>query len=114
MKEKAQGYAMTSICSACPWRKDVPVGVFPPERFIALAATVKQDFGPVFACHKTTEGQDSACVGYLLTEGTENFNVRIASIRGALDMKKLKSEYPLYATFKEMALANGVAPEDLP
>mgnify|MGYP001332511143 FL=1 len=113
MSAKTPGYAITSVCSECPYRKDVPVGRFPPERFLALAVTVKQGFGPIFACHKTTEGKDNACAGYLLTEGTENFNVRIAVIRGAVDLKKVKSEYPLYESYAAMAIANGVDPERL-
>ena len=41
-------------CAECPWRRDVPPGKFPPERFIALAHTAYDLAGHVFACHQWT------------------------------------------------------------
>ena len=98
----------TVTCDECPWRKDVPVGRFPPSRYRALRRTVEQGFGPVFACHKTPEGRDSACVGYLLRDGMNNFRVRLAVIRGEVKPARLRAAGPLYENFEEMARANGV------
>jgi hypothetical protein len=61
----------------------------------------------VFACHKTKDGQDQVCAGYLLVDGNLNFAVRIAVIQGRFDPEALKSPYPLYESYREMALANG-------
>ena len=109
----ASGFAQTTPCSECPWRKDVAPGRFPPERYIALRRTAQQGFGnPIFACHKTTEGRDNACVGFLLVEGDQNFQVRMAVITGRLDYGKLKSPYPLYESYAELAAANGVEQDD--
>lgn len=105
---KEQGYAITTCCDQCPWRKDVPVGRFPVSRFIRLQNTVQQDFGPLFACHKTVEGKEHACAGYLLVDGRNNFRVRMALIQGRINWERLKSPAPLYGSYREMALANGV------
>lgn len=107
------GFDQTQPCAECPWRKDVPPGRFPPERYVALRRTAQQGFGnPIFACHKTSEGQDNACVGFLLVEGDQNFQVRMAIIRGRLDPTRLKSPYPLFGSYAEMAAANGVGRDE--
>lgn len=104
-------FRATRTCAECPWRKDVPVGRFPPERFERLRSTVQQGFGqPVFACHKSTEGKDVACVGFLLVEGCQNFAVRLAIIRGDVDFSKLEATGPLFEDYEAMAAANGVSP----
>lgn len=68
---------------------------------------------PLFACHKTPDGQPTTCVGYLLVDGVNNFRVRLAIIRGQLKMKDLKATGPLYSGFPAMARANGLdIPDD--
>jgi hypothetical protein len=94
-------------CGECPWRKDVPTGRFPASRFAKLRSTCEQGFHPIFACHKTAEGSETACVGYLMVEGINNFVVRLALIRHEFDPKELVSEGALFASFEEMARANG-------
>lgn len=101
-------FRATKTCDECPWRKDVPTGRFPPERFIKLRRTVEQGFSPIFACHKSQEGTDVACVGYLLRDGENNWIVRIAASDRAFDPMKLEATGPLYEDFEEMARANGV------
>lgn len=101
-------FRATKTCDECPWRKDVPTGRFPPERFIKLRRTVEQGFGPIFACHKSHEGTDVACVGYLLRCGENNWMVRMAASERAFDPMKLEATGPLYDDFEEMARANGV------
>lgn len=105
---KRPGFRMRRTCDECPWRKDVPVGRFAPERFVQLRKTVEQGFGPLFACHKTHEGSDETCVGYLLVDGENNFNVRFAASQGRLHFEELEAAGPLYESFEEMARANGV------
>jgi len=96
----------TRTCDACPWRTDVPVGRFPPERFRQLRNTVQQNFGPLFACHKTEEGSDSVCVGYLLVEGSQSLTVRLAHIHGRFNYKDLKATGPLFKSYRAMEEAN--------
>ncbi len=101
------GFLATTTCDQCPWRKDVEVGRFPPERFVQLRKTIEQGFGnPIFACHKTNEGKDQACVGFLMVDGGQNFAVRMAVNRGDLDFSKLVAKGPLYRNFAAMERAN--------
>jgi Family of unknown function (DUF6283) len=109
-KKPHTSFRATKTCDECPWRRDVPTGRFPPERFIKLRRTVEQGFSPIFACHKSQEGTDVACVGYLLRDGENNFIVRIAASDKAFDPMKLEATGPLYEGFEEMAQANGVRP----
>lgn len=99
-----------TTCAECPWRKDVPTGRFPPERYINLADTCSDGDGlkPIFACHKTDDGKEQACVGYLLVEGYSNIVVRLASSRNSFNPEELESLGPLYDSFEELAIANGV------
>lgn len=112
-------FVMTAFCSPshrtcdeCPWRKDVPVGRFLPERFAALrhTATGPDALKPMFACHKSTEGQDLACIGYLMVGAHSNISVRIAAARGQFDPNRLRSAGELFNNFDEMATANGSPP----
>jgi hypothetical protein len=106
---KTSGYRLTKQCNECPWRKDVPTGRFSPERFAALLPSVEQGFGDMFACHKTTQDDPSACVGYLLSKESENnFRIRMAYARGKFDPSKLEASGPNYESYAEMATANGL------
>lgn len=58
----------------------------------------------MFACHRTQEGQEQACAGYMLSvDSMNNFLVRMAWNK----LPEYRSDVPLYATYQEMALANG-------
>lgn len=109
-KKLGEAFCATRPCGECPWRKDVPVGRFPPERYVALASSVQQGFNPMFACHKSPEGcgNEFACVGYLLSpESRNNFAVRLALIQGRIDLSKLSTDAPMFESYAEMA--NGVS-----
>lgn len=101
-------FRRSETCTECPWRRDVAVGHFPPERYVSLRRTCEQGFNNVFACHQTAEGHETVCVGYLMVDGLNNFRVRLAVIQGQYDPKMLKATGPLYESFREMAVANGV------
>lgn len=103
-------FRRTETCAECPWLKDTPVSRFPPERYQQLRSTCEQGFNNLFACHKTAEGHETVCVGYLLVDGLNNFRVRLAVIQGQYDPRKLKASGPLYASYREMAAANGYVP----
>ena len=95
-------------CDECPWRRDVPVGKFPPERFVQLAGTNYDMSAVQFACHKSHEDREFACAGFLLSGAANNLGVRLARS----DLRKIESPYPMFDTFREMAVANGVDPDD--
>jgi hypothetical protein len=105
-------FRRTETCSECPWLRDVEPDRFPPERFVQLRRSVEQGFAPMFACHKTLDTNPTACVGFLLRGGDNNFHVRMALIRQAYDPRKLRATGPLYDDFDEMAIANGADPGD--
>lgn len=101
-------FAAKRTCDECPWRTDVPVGRFPPERYEALQNTCRQGFGKaIFACHKTQEGKEIACAGFILVEGHNNWAVRLAVMHKAFSPDEIQATGPLYSSFKEMAAANG-------
>lgn len=106
--EGSKVFGAKVTCDECPWRRDVPVGRFPPERYQSLRVTVQQGFGrPLFACHKSTEGKDVACAGYLLSDDSRaNFRVRLALIEGDFDPAAISARGPLFATYAEMEAAN--------
>lgn len=95
-------------CAECPWRRDVAPGKFPPERFEALASTAYDLAGTVFACHMSKEGGEFACAGFVLQSSAHNFRCRMAR----MPFDDVKSPYPLFNTYREMAIANGVDEDD--
>lgn len=98
----------TIPCAECPWRTDVAPGKFPPERYVALAPTAYDLAMKVFACHMSKEGGEFACAGFLLQSSAHNLSCRMARHRC-----DVRSPYPLFQTFRQVAIANGV-PEDHP
>lgn len=78
-------------CVRCPWSRDTPPGEFPLARYEALRSTVGSPgnevplCGPLFACHKTPEGGEEPCAGWLAAVGHQHLGVRLAVITGRLD-----------------------------
>jgi hypothetical protein len=99
---------MSHPCAECPWRKDVVPGKFPPERFEKLAETCEEGgLHPVFACHMTPEGEEKACAGMILVVGADLNAVRLAMCTGRVNPVTILTKAPLYASYAEMAAANG-------
>lgn len=97
-------------CTECPWRKDVPVGRFPPERYVALANTATDMASCVFACHKSPYGEEFACAGFLLRGAQHNLTVRMARSKGCA-LTVSDGGHPLFKNYREVAVANGVDPD---
>jgi hypothetical protein len=95
-------------CAECPWRRDASPGKFPPERYRELARTAYDMSVSVFACHMSKDAKLFACAGFLLQSATHNLTVRMAFF----DRRSVSSPVPLFGTYREMAIANGVAPDD--
>lgn len=108
-----------SPCPTCPWRKDA-VGEFPAEAFRLSANTaidgsrvrqVEGDFTNTFGCHHSGTAKPVTCAGYVL-RGDDAVGWRIARSKGKFDPSKVRSDVPLFDSYYEMAVANGVPPDD--
>ncbi|MPQ56246.1 DUF6283 family protein [Duganella sp. FT27W] len=86
-------------CPSCPWRTDQTAADIPNfdlEKAEGLAKTCPNErgFGPdfdasLFACHKSKEGAEIACAGWLAAVGGRHPQVRLAVMRGQLDPERL-------------------------
>lgn len=77
-------------CRECPWRRDTEPGQFSACRYEQLentsgvpGAEAALD-APMFACHKTPEGKEQACAGWLAVAGRDHLGVRLAVAHGGL------------------------------
>lgn len=98
-------------CAKCPWRVDA-TGEFPAEAFRHSANTCYDMSVRTFACHAAGAENSRVCAGFLLSRsGEHNLAVRMTdSRRGSLP--EVSSDVPMYDTYREMAVANGVHPDD--
>lgn len=100
-------------CAECPWRRDVPAGRFPVQKYRELARTAEDMAMSVFSCHKSSVEEPIVCAGYVLRGGAHNLALRLAYIRGdILPDSVTDGGYDLYEDYREMAVANGVAADD--
>jgi len=87
---RGRSLARAAPCRECPFRVDVSPGKFPVERYELLRDTVgqpgaEQPIGaPLFACHLSPDGAETACAGWLATCGHEHLGVRMAVVMGAI------------------------------
>lgn len=68
-------------------------------------------YAPLFACHKSAEGREIACAGWLAVEGRNHVGVRLLVAVGRIAAWQLSpvAGWPeLFGSFEEMAAANGV------
>jgi hypothetical protein len=100
-------------CSECPWRTDVETGRFPPENYRRLASTAYDMAMKIFTCHKSAGDHPVVCAGFLARGADHNLSVRFHKSKGTIDyMNPTDGGRPLYRGFREMAIANGVDPDD--
>ena len=102
----------TKPCAECPWRTDVARGRFPAERFRDLAETAYDMAQVQFACHKSPEGVEFGCAGFALRGAAHNLGARLAVRAGRLRFEEIDSPFPLHDSYRSMAIANGVDPDD--
>lgn len=101
------------VCAECPWRKDAPIGAFPPDAYRHSATTAYDQALNTFACHMSvSENKVATCAGFLLANAVNNLGIRIAYFTGRFDPSKLRKTVPLYASYRAMAIANGVSRND--
>lgn len=99
-------------CVSCPWRKSSTVGGFDIPGFNlakmrGLSACVGDgdEFRTIMACHYSPCGEETACVGYLATEGYSNLAVRVGAVQGRYDLAAIWAacdELDLWPSFAEM------------
>ncbi|NUB11622.1 hypothetical protein GAY28_02195 [Azospirillum brasilense] len=99
-------------CPHCPWRKDQPTGRFPADAFRHSAETAHDMSTHRFGCHMSGTSQPETCAGFLLSGAQHNLAVRLDLMRGQIDMDEVTSAVPLYESYREMAVANGVPAGD--
>lgn len=100
-------------CAECPWRVDATVGEFPPQAFRRSAITAYDLAQYVFGCHMGGTAVPVTCAGFLLRGATHNLAVRLAVLSGRLRYDDLDDGgHALHASYRAMAIANGVAPDD--
>jgi len=101
-------------CPTCPWRKDA-VGEFPAEAFRHSAHTCYDLSMETFGCHSAGLEGNRTCAGFLLSLSADhNMRVRLAAFDGGgLDRRRIDAGgHDLFDTYREMAVANGVHPDD--
>lgn len=99
-------------CAECPWSRLTAPGQFPAERYEALRNTTGEIDGPtlplgspMFACHKSSEGKEIACAGWLVALGAAtNLTARVNIAQGSMEMPVPDESWPpLFDTYDEMA-----------
>lgn len=98
-------------CATCPWRVDA-VGEFPAEAFRLSAPTAHDMAQSAFSCHSSGPTKPALCAGFLLRGAEHNLTVRMAKMRGDVGMDVCDGGHALHDSYRAMAIANGVAPED--
>lgn len=98
-------------CPECPWVV-ANAGSFPPEAFRHSAATAYDMSTHVFACHESGVNGGHTCAGFLLRGAEDNLAVRIGRSKGHYRDDVVEGDRPLFDSYREMAVANGVDPAD--
>jgi len=99
------------VCGECPWRRDA-VGEFPAQAFRNSASTSYDMAQNTFACHMSGSENPTICAGFLLRGAAHNMSVRLSISSGKIQNNLDKAGPQLFDNYKEMAIANGVDPED--
>lgn len=98
-------------CAKCPWRVDA-VGEFPAEAFKHSASTAYDMSDRVFGCHDSGTSKPATCAGFLLRGAYHNLRVRMAYLTGEIQDDLEEDGLELFESYREMAIANGVDPDD--
>lgn len=100
-------------CFDCPWRKDAKIGEFPAESFRVSANTAADMSTHQFSCHNSGTEKPATCAGFLLRGADHNLSVRLGRMNGRIDLDAVSDGgVPLYESYRAMAEANGVSPDD--
>ena len=97
-------------CGGCPWRKD-QTGLFPAEAFKHSASTSYDAAFNTFACHESGSEKPATCAGFLLNGSEHNLAIRIKRADGLI-REVTDGGHELHESYRAMAIANGVDPDD--
>lgn len=90
-------------CIACPYRRDVPSGLWHAEEYFKLVKyegeTWEQPTG-VFACHATPE---FLCHGWAVVSGYDSLGLRLDAMRHNEPIEIPESRIPLFGSHREAA-----------
>lgn len=98
-------------CGGCPWRKD-QAGEFPAEAFRISASTAYDMATETFGCHESGQDKPATCAGFLLKGSRHNLLVRMGVSKGKYRDDVSDGGLELWDSYREMAEANGVEPDD--
>lgn len=109
--EGGRGGYRRKPCSDCPWRVDA-TGEFPPEAFRHSANTAYDMSERTFACHQSGASKPATCAGFLMRGADHNLSVRLQRMDGRIGKDVGDGGHELHASYRAMAVANGVCPDD--
>jgi hypothetical protein len=95
-------------CSGCPWVKE-NTGDFPAEAFRHSAGTAYDAAFNTFGCHESGTKSPTTCAGFLLKNAYNNVGQRL---KGGVPLDVKPDGRELHESYRAMAVANGVDPED--
>ncbi len=99
-----------SPCPECPWVCE-NAGSFPAEAFRISANTAEDMATHMFSCHMRGVINPGTCAGFLLRGADDNMSVRIKRMQGKM-LDVVEDTRELHESYREMAIANGVDPDD--
>jgi hypothetical protein len=98
-------------CARCPWRVDA-TGEFPAEAFRHSANTAHDMSDHTFGCHESGTAKPATCAGFLLNGSAHNMSYRLGIISGHYKHDTTDGGHELHASYRAMAIANGVPADD--
>ncbi len=99
-------------CGGCPW-KVKNAGNFPAEAFKHSASTSYDMALSMFSCHESGSGKPATCAGFVMNGAANNLAVRMKYANGELAPEDVTDGgEELFESYREMAVANGVDPND--
>ena len=109
--EGGNGSYRRQPCPGCPWKVE-NAGSFPAEAFRHSAHTAHDMARHTFGCHESGAAKPATCAGFLLRNADHNMGVRLATIRGDYKHDCSDGGHELFDSYRDMAIANGVPPDD--
>ncbi|WP_328617268.1 DUF6283 family protein [Amycolatopsis sp. NBC_00355] len=88
-----------------PLAAQLPTGAFPPEVFQHSAHTTYDLATHKFGCHTSPRDEPKTCAGFFLRDSAHNLTLRVYG-------PDVPTDRPLCDSYREMAIANGDAPDD--
>lgn len=91
-----------SPCSSCPYRRDVPSGIWDPSEYEKLACYDTELVFALFLCHAHGKASPSLCRGWLSVH-SDCVAVRLGLLRGRITVAQRDAEVsvPLYGSGAE-------------